>query len=51
MAVLLVSHRFNAAHGSELAAQTQEHRSMLELLPLPADRETRLLNEVRKGQT
>ena len=42
MTVLLVSHRFNAAHGSELAAHAQENRTMLELLPLPADSETRL---------
>jgi phosphoglycerate dehydrogenase-like enzyme len=42
MAVLLVSHQFNAAYGSELAAIAKEHGIALDVLPLPADREARL---------
>jgi len=42
MAVLLVSHQFHAAYGSELATSAKEHGIALDVLALPAGREARL---------
>jgi len=45
MTTLLVSHRFNAGHGAEIAAAAARANLTLELLVLPADREARLADE------
>jgi phosphoglycerate dehydrogenase-like enzyme len=42
MTTLLVSHKFNAAYGLELAAFVKDRGIALEILPLPAEREARL---------
>lgn len=42
MTTLLVSHRFHAIYGSDLAAQAKRENVALEPLVLPADREARL---------
>lgn len=42
MTTLLVSHQFNAGYGRDLASFTARESIPLELLVLPADRETRL---------
>lgn len=45
MTTLLVSHRCNAGHGTEIAAAAARANLKLELLVLPADREARLADE------